>query len=222
FCLEVIDSSGTESCEPACITVIVIPDEAIHVELTWTTAGDTVIEPKEGVEGNGSDMDLHFAHPFSTGPNSLNPDIDGDGVGDPWFGEPFDCFWFNKAPNWGTFDPEVSDDPRLDRDDFDGWGPENLNIDIPEDGRSYQIGVHYWNPWCFGDSLATIRVFIYGELDVEILDVPMTGRDMWYVGEIPWTAGVGKTTVFTEADGSYRITPNYANPLLQPPIACNP
>lgn len=218
FCLTVTDTTGTESCEPACVVVIVIPDEAIHVELTWTTEGDTVVEPDEGIEGNGTDMDLHFAHPYSTGPNSPNPDIDGDGVGDPWFHEKFDCFWYNKAPNWGTFDPAISDDPTLDRDDFDGWGPENLNIDIPEEGSAYQIGVHYWNHHGYGDSLATLRVYIYGELDIEVLDVPMTNRDMWYVGEIPWAAGTGKTEVFTDDEGAYLITPNYTNPAFLPPF----
>jgi hypothetical protein len=210
--------SGEDGCEYTTYTVLVIPDEAIHVELTWTTVLDT--NDQDTGEKNGADMDLHFGHPFATGPQSVNPDIDGDGVGDPWFDTTFDSFWHDPNPNWGAFDPEANDDPSLDRDDIDGWGPENLNLDVPEEGATYHIGVHYWNDWGFGESLATVRVYIYGELDVEVKDVPMQQYDMWYVGTIPWAAGEG-ATVLMEKDGAKVITPKYLNPAFLPPIDAN-
>jgi hypothetical protein len=219
FTLVVTDSANVESCEPAVIPVVVVPDEAIHVELLWTTAGDLDMED-EG-EGNGSDMDLHFAHPFSNG-----PDIDGflsfpggalnnpSTVGDPWFDTTFDCFWYNKEPNWGTFNPEFNDNPSLDLDDIDGWGPENLNINIPEEGITYRVGVHYWDDHGFGESLATVRVYIYGVLDTEVVDVPVVDRDMWFVAEIPWVAGTTKTQILLDENDAYFMTPNYQNPMF--------
>lgn len=187
FCLEVEDANGLKSCAESCVTVLVLPEDAIHVELLWSTPGD----PDEGDTGptKGADLDLHFASPQATG-----PDIDCDGVGDPWFSNPFDVFWFNAGPNWGDKDPLAGDDPSLDLDDQDGAGPENLNMAKPADG-AYAIGVHYWNDHDFGVSLATVNVYILGELAFKTPPVPLQPLDMWYVGRLNWpntmTAGAG-------------------------------
>ena len=210
FTLNVRDDNNVEACELAVVDVIVIPDEAIHVELLWKTESD--LDPNDIGEGNGTDMDLHFAHPFATG-----PDIDGDGEPDPWFDEPFDCFWFNKEPNWGTFAKEVDDNPGLDRDDIDGWGPENLNLNIPEN-VTYRVGVHFWDGHEFdGESLASVRIFVYGEMVEEVLDVPMVEYDMWYFGLIHWQPGLVEVEVFTDEAGDYLMTPNYQNPIFVAP-----
>ena len=205
FQLTVVDEVGADSCEPAVVDVVVIPDEAIHVELIWSTEGD--VDSEDTGEGNGTDMDLHFTHPFATG-----PDIDGDGEPDPWFDTDFDCFWFNKTPNWGTFDEDVDDNPSLD-----GWGPENLNINIPEEGVTYTVGVHYWDDHGFGDSKATVRIYIYGELDFEYEDHPMTAHDLWKVAEIPWFGGDSTTELLTDESGELLVTPNYQNPFFLSP-----
>jgi hypothetical protein len=220
FCLDVDDDNGKSSADAGCNTtvcldVLVIPDEAIHVELLWSTAGD--LDSTDEGEGNGTDMDLHFAHQFATGATSPNPDIDGDGIGDPWFHNTLDCFWFNKLPNWGTYNPDVEDDPRLDRDDIDGWGPENLNLNVPEEAKAYHIGVHFWDDHKFGASDATVRVFIYGELDAEVSYPGMERLDMWYVGTIPWAGGTGTFVDYNE-DGSPFVTPMYVNPAFPPPF----
>ncbi len=56
------------------------PTNAIRVELTWTTPGDSN-ENDEG-EGAGSNLDLHMIH--SAAPqNASTPDSDGDGAPDP-------------------------------------------------------------------------------------------------------------------------------------------
>jgi hypothetical protein len=125
FQLDVWDQNDQKSLTSAFVTVAVIPDEVIHVELLWTTEGDpdqTDAGPEAGV-----DLDLHFAHPFAI----YGPDVDGDGAPDPWFDVPFDCFWFNAHPNWGSLNPAVDDNPGLDRDDTDGAGPENINLNLP-------------------------------------------------------------------------------------------
>jgi hypothetical protein len=203
FNLRVWDADGEQSCVDAEYVVYVNPDEAIHVELLWDTPNDPN-QTDEGPEA-GADLDLHFLHPFATG-----QDVDGDGELDGWFDQPFDCFWFNAHPNWGSLDPMVDDDPGLDRDDTDGAGPENVNLNIPEEGLTYRVGVHYWNDHGFGPSLATVRIYIYTSLVFSVTDVELVNHDLWEVAEIKWPSGQVDPTL--GANGSYKIIPNYQHP----------
>ena len=200
--LTVYDETNEPSCSPAEYEVVVIPDEAIHVELLWHTPEDPD-ETDTGPEA-GSDLDLHFLHPWAAG-----PDLDGDGVPDGWYDVPFDCFWFNAHPNWGSFDPALNDDPGLDRDDTDGAGPENINLDIPEH-VVYRVGVHYWNDHGYGPAYATLRVYIYGQLEFEVADIRLIGGAMWSACTIEWPSGEVELT--TDEHGNPRIMPDYVNP----------
>jgi len=202
FYLTVYDQTNTPSCFPAEYEVVVIPDEAIHIELLWHTPEDPD-ETDTGPEA-GSDLDLHFLHPWAAG-----PDLDGDGNPDGWFDIPFDAFWFNAHPNWGSYDPAINDDPGLDRDDTDGAGPENINLDIPEN-VTYRVGIHYWNDHGYGASYATVRVYIYAQLVFEVQDTMLIDSDMWEVCTVEWPSG--KVQVMTDAYGNPKITPDYHNP----------
>ncbi|MCB9729215.1 MAG: choice-of-anchor D domain-containing protein [Deltaproteobacteria bacterium] len=172
FTLTVEDIDGVPSAEAAVAVVQVIPDEAIHVELLWETPGDP--DPTDEGPEAGADLDLHFVHPYAPG--------------DGWFDVPFDCYWFNPHPNWAALAPQVDDDPGLDRDDTDGAGPENLNLSIPEAGLAYRVGVQSWADHGFGASVATVRVFIYGELTYEA-SCPIGGQDLWDAARILWPSG---------------------------------
>jgi hypothetical protein len=205
FRLRVWDEAGVESCVPWEAPVIVVPDEAIHVELLWSTPNDPD-ETDEGPEA-GTDLDLHFVHDSYA---VSGPDLDGDGGPDPWFDQPFDCFWFNAHPNWGSFDPSVDDDPGLDRDDTDGAGPENLNLNIPEN-TIYRVGVHYWSDHEYGDALATVRIYIYSNLVFEVNEVKLSNLDMWDVATIEWPSGAIQVSQGDHPSG-YKITPSYKNP----------
>jgi hypothetical protein len=207
FELKVKDETGKENCEPELAEVAVIPNEAIHVELLWSTPNDP--DPTDEGQGKGSDLDLHFVHPFAQG-----PDLDGDGAPDGWFDDKFDTFWHNPQPNWAILAESADDDPSLDRDDTDGGGPENLNLSVPEEGRSYRVGVHYWNDHKFGDSLATVRVYIFDSLVWERPDVLLTRYDMWEACTIDWPSG-NVTPVLL--DGALKITPDYINPFFYQP-----
>lgn len=211
FSLKVRDefgnSSGSAECPDATYQVLVQPDQAIHVELTWVTPGDA--DETDTGEGNGSDLDLHFAHQ-----NAVGPDLDGDTFPDPWFDRTWDVFWYNKLPQWGSFDPAVRDDPSLDRDDIDGAGPENMHLAIPEDGVTYKIGVHYWNDFGFGPAHATVKVFHYADEVYNATLENMNRLDMWCVGEINWPAPVVERCA-DEGQPEW-ITPNYVNMFFQP------
>ena len=198
FYLTVYDQTNAPSCLPAAYEAVVISDEAIHIELLWHTPGDPD-ETDQGPEA-GADLDLHFVHPYASG-----PDLDNDGAPDGWFDMPFDCFWFNSEPNWGTFNPDIDDDPGLDRDDTDGAGPESLNLAIPEE-VTYRVGAHYYNPHGFGASYATVRVYIYSQLVYQAADVLLVEKDMWEVCTIEWPSG---TVDQVGEGGQHKITPDY-------------
>jgi hypothetical protein len=227
FCLEVWDENDAKSCTTVCKTVLVIPDQAIHVELLWDTPAD--LDQTDSGPAAGADMDLHFAYNLASG-----PDLDCDGSGDPWFNSPFDAFWFNANPNWGSATGAGEDDPSLDLDDTDGAGPENLNLAQPEgsigDEIAYSVGVHYWNDHGYGTSFATMAIYINGALSMQLVKVEMAPRDMWYVGKINWpntVVGGGKAPVdlcyqsgdqcsgagkMWQATGAWCMTKCYSNP----------
>ena len=164
-----------------------------------------------GVSGDTSDVDLHLLRSpsgtwFDNSPN-------GD-----------DCHWqncrvceanydtdyeaecrneiarFNNDPNispppqveWSA--PLDDNDPRLDLDDVQGNGPENINIKSPADG-SYVLGVHYYDDDGFGASTITVRIFCRGNLVREFEPVVMnpppsrpgdSSSEFWEVASILW------------------------------------
>jgi len=207
FRLRVWDTANKESCQPAEKKVKVLPDQAIHVELLWNTPGD----PDQSDEGPaaGADMDLHFAHPFGSG-----LDFDGDKKPDPWFDPTYDAFWFNKNPEWGSYDPNVDDNPSLDRDDTDGAGPENLNLTLPENGMSYAVGVHYFNDFNKGPSTAEVRIYVYGQLQFKVKSDPIKKGDMWYVATIDWPSGNIAAKKPPKAGTKFFVTQKYPHPPL--------
>ena len=173
-----------------------------RVELVWNTPGDPD-QSDTGPEA-GSDVDLHLAHPLA----DTGQDHDGDGTPDPWFDQPYDTFWFNPHPNWGQADPEVNDDPYLDRDDTDGAGAEVISLRNPEDGATYRIGVHYWADHNYGPSTATVRVYVNGALVFEDT-ADLANHAMWEVATVDWPGGT--VTAITK-NGQKKITPNYPMP----------
>lgn len=213
YCLDVCDAMYCSS-DPKCKTtvckkVVVIPREAIHCELTWRTPAD----PNEFDEGPdaGSDMDLHFLHPYATG-----PDLDGDGAPDGWFDLSYDCFWYTATSTleWGTLNPNISDNPRLDRDDTDGAGPENINLDVPENGRVYKVGVHYWDDHGFGASYPQVKCYCWGKeafkKDLYADGIKMFTCDMWEVATISWPEC--RITAIQGPQGGPKIIHHYQNP----------
>jgi len=137
------------------VTITAIPDDDIHIELTWSQANN--------------DHDLHLIRPG--GQHSR----DCDGAGNQSY-----CCWQNcntmngsatpcpprgcpgpqNAPDWGQIEIR-EDDPRLDIDDITGRGPEETNLSQPEIG-DYLVTVENYS----GDSKpeATVSIWLFGEL----------------------------------------------------------
>ncbi len=143
-------------------TTTVTPTQDLWIEMYWQYSGD--------------DMDLHLLAPGGTPRSNL------------------DCFYANCVP-FGSFTLEWGqagydgDNPRLDRDDIPGDGPENINISDPLDG-TYTVFVHdYPGSVRQASNTVWVKVYVDGVLLGDFVET-ITGEDFdWYVCTIAWPSG---------------------------------
>jgi len=199
FTLHVEDEAGYARCDESPAKVWAVPKAAVRVELTWTTPGDA--DPDDTCVACCADLDLHLAHP-----NASQQDLDGDGRRDPWFDPQWDVWSLYPTQSWGDSTTAI-DDPGVVLDSAGTCGPEAIDLDIPEQGKSYAFGVHVIDDHGFGPSLATVRVYGYAQLLFEVKDVPLRHHDMWWTGTIDWPSIQVKAK--TTAQGGYFVTPDY-------------
>ena len=97
-----------------------------------------------------------------------------------------DCYFSNKKPDWFPATPEMN--PTLDVDDDRGYGPENANIEHPLPGSKWSVLVHYWNAQSAADprTIATLRVFVFGQQAIELTQTFTTDQTLWHAVEIDW------------------------------------
>ncbi len=136
-----------------------VPWQAIHVELAWDI--------------DVSDVDLHFVD---------------ETVGGSFYQAPFDCYYGNTNPNWGSAS-DALDDPRLDIDDVDGFGPENINLDKPINSHRYHIYVHYFSDDGLGSTNGTVRLYLNGTLQYEGIKLLPGTDQVWDVATVDWPSG---------------------------------
>jgi hypothetical protein len=102
-------------------------------------------------DANSCDVDSHLIAP-----------------GGGFFDCTLDCHFGNPSPVWGDANNWI-DNPFLDVDDVDGYGPEHINISEPAAG-TYKYVVHYYSdqdPSGFSASVetnATVEVYSFGQL----------------------------------------------------------
>lgn len=177
--LRVYDNLGQVSCDPFAvkqITIDAVPDKDLHVQLVWSTPAD----PDE-TDSIGTDVDLHVLH---------------ENAGGVWYADDWDVYFAQVNPEWGAPGPE--DNPTLDIDDTNGAGPENVNLNRPEAGVSYEIGaLYYRSESTFGladaprhvehPSYVTVRIFAKGELLAEFVDRELTRvNQLWHIATVRW------------------------------------
>lgn len=178
-----VNIEGPDGATDYYLRVDVLANEGLRVEMFWN--------PPERSD-DPTDVDLHLLHPSAAS----------------WFSQG-DCHWANCAADdqlvldWDL--PVTGDNPRLDLDDTDGFGPENINIDRPVDGRTYAIGVHYYSDDGYGPADVYVKVYC-GETSAAPaawfgpVRLQSTG-DFWRVANVTWGAGVCAVTPLTLPDG---------------------
>jgi uncharacterized repeat protein (TIGR01451 family) len=121
---------------------------------------------------NSTDLDAHFIRPGGSF---------GDNV--------TDCYYGNKNPDWGDPDATV-DNPSLDRDDYNGFGPEIITLLLPYDEGVYTFIVYYntYSGSGTDPTFATVRIWINEGPPIEF-SKEMTSNDVWVCALIDWPSG---------------------------------
>ncbi|MBN2359793.1 MAG: hypothetical protein JXR83_10090 [Deltaproteobacteria bacterium] len=101
-----------------------------------------------------------------------------------------DCYFGNcdvaGGLNWGG----GGANPHLDVDDTDGYGPENINVDQPNNGI-YLIAVHYWSPHANTvPTYVNVKVFIQGGLRSDYIQQLTLCNQWWEVARVEWPSGL--------------------------------
>jgi hypothetical protein len=159
--LEVTDSAGVKSCQPARKTIVASPAQKLLVELFW--------------DNMGTDLDLHLLRTTSSRVGQA----------------PDDVFYQNRRPDWGVMgdpmdDPELSRDALTGYgpEQF-GWinpidGTYRIAVAFEQD---YGLGT------MARQSRATVRVFQYGILKAELIKTLLERNEIWLVADVTWPSG---------------------------------
>jgi hypothetical protein len=198
------DDGNTGTCT---FEVVAVPSEGLRVEMYWNPPDNSCSGGMRPPSCDASDVDLHLLHPSAAH----------------WFYD-LDCYFANcQVASHATLEwdvPGPADNPRLDLDDVEGYGPENINIDEPVVGYEYLVGVHYWSSDSSGP--ATVYVKIYcasasGECEsgppVEfgpvVLRDPGSGaveNEFWRVAAVTWNGATCSVRSLANPDGSPNVT----------------
>ncbi len=149
----------------SCTTEVrAINTDGLRVEIIWNT--------------DATDMDTHLLDPTAMH----------------WFNNQDDCYYANCVVDRATLEwgaPGPDDNPRLDIDDTDGFGPENINITSPQPGV-YRVGVHAYR----GNASVTVSLYCGGSTTSprQIFGpVPLLSRQFWRVADVTINATGGCT-----------------------------
>jgi hypothetical protein len=186
--------------------VIAVASEGLRVEMFWNPPDRSCGMPGAPDPCDGSDVDLHLLHPSA----------------DRWFTD-LDCYYANcqsgSVREWDV--PGQPDNPRLDLDDVDGYGPENINIDEPVIGHEYLVGVHYYYAENWGPAEVHVKIYCAstsGECEsgppVEFGPVMLhdsnlsdfNENEFWRVAAVTWNGFTCTVRSLANADGTPNIT----------------
>lgn len=181
-----VEATDDDGMTATCVTRVEAGNaDGLRVEMFWDT--------------DSTDMDLHL----------MNPD------GSEWTSS-HDCYYGNcntfgsGAPILDWYGPDDIDDPRLDIDDTNGFGPENINITRPEPG-TYRVGVHNFRG--LGPNGVTVRIYCggstttprrtFGPVNLRGGGVSSSRNDFWRVADVTITSS-GNCTIrdLSRAEGN--------------------
>jgi len=190
ICGQVFDDLGTGSVNECCVQFNAIPKQHFLVQLSWDT--------------DVNDIDLHVAKVGSTGKACIESTTFGTVIDssdalmsfggesddfDSVCDEGLDCNYascktssFGTPPEWDGVAGRSIGDPTLDIDDIDGFGPENINVDIMP-GGDYVVGVNAYSTSI--PAGCTVRIFVFGQLAGEFFN-EVNRPDWWEVALVHW------------------------------------
>jgi hypothetical protein len=161
-----------------CTTLVrAVATEGLRVEVFWNT--------------DGTDMDTHLMRPG----------------GMTWFTDE-DCYYGNCQGGGLMWPPGgAEDDPSLDIDDTDGFGPENINIESPIDG-TYRVAIDAFR----GAANTTVRIYCGGSTTEPRqtfgpVFIDSGPNDLWRVADVTIAGGTCTITDLRGADGRPDIRP---------------
>ncbi|MBI5485846.1 MAG: hypothetical protein HY905_00790 [Deltaproteobacteria bacterium] len=188
--------------------VVAVPSEGLRVEMYWNPPDRSCSTPDYPVGCDATDVDLHLLHPAATS----------------WISG-LDCYYANCNASYGAVlewdAPGAEDNPRLDLDDVEGHGPENINIDDPVVGSEYLVGVHYYDEAGWGPSQVYVRIYCASTSGVCESGPPvdfgpvtlvngglggMEASDFWRVAAVTWNGVTCSVRSLASADGTPNIT----------------
>ena len=184
----------------------------INTDIAGTYRVQLRVQSLEGVWSAPDTLDieaiptelLHVEMFWSTGGADMDLHVAQDG-GD-FFSVPDDCSYCNDVPDWGAAG-DATDNPTLDIDDRYGYGPENINVDAPA-VNDYLIRSHYFIDNGDGDSVVTVKVYLYGVEEATFSKV-MSYNKVWDVASVHWSGDPGTTYVTEITDPVY--SPSHRN-----------
>ena len=205
--LTVTDDDGNRG--QCTFEVVAVPSEGLRVEMYWNPPDRSCGSPGAPSPCDGTDVDLHLLHPTATS----------------WFSNE-DCYYGNCNASGGSLlewdVPGPQDNPRLDLDDVEGYGPENINIDEPVIGYEYLVGVHYYhNQDMWGAAQVYVRVYCastssecesgppveFGPVAIHDNDGwPSEDNEFWRVAAVTWNGFTCSVRSLAAADGTPNIT----------------
>ncbi len=166
------------------------PRRAGFVAGFWNVLSNDPASPEQRVDVTAAatpppleDVEFHIRLEWNTDLTDVDLHLIGPG-GNIWTCAG-DCYFSNPNPNWA--DPMAFvDDPFLDVDDVDGFGPENINLETPAPG-TYTVLVHYWDDHGGDPPDSTIEILSFGQV-VGRYGPQRTNAvdDVWEVVEIDW------------------------------------
>jgi hypothetical protein len=199
FYLRVDDEVSSGSCDPSTAIVNASASQVAVFVLSFVPE----VPKQTDFPPFGPDVDLHFLHP-----NASGIDADGDGVPDRYYDVPWDCFWFNKTPNWDNPYPTDwwDDDPRLIYDSVDGLTPEVLVMGLQcPPNNVYRVGAHFFDDHGFGAAIVSFRAYVTGNLVAETQQ-RLLPLDLWDIAD--FYCGSRQVVLVTPIS----IKHNYQNP----------
>ena len=141
--LSVTDDDGNvATCD---VLVRAVPQEGLRVEIFWNPP-DTSCDESPVRPCDDTDVDVHVLRPGM----------------ETWFDLSGDCHYANCnsmsgfSLEWGG--AGMDDNPSLDLDDVEGFGPENINVDRPAPG-TYRVGVHLYDGSSLGRADVTVNIY---------------------------------------------------------------